>query len=79
MSLAQSRNSGNVPGLALRAVYGLGIEYRKPAKVPVVVMKRPKSPYVWTFCMLKSWPGIAGLSSEALDKLDAEPLGWSLQ
>ena len=42
MSLAQSCNSGNAPGLALRANYGLGIEYRKLAKVPVVVMKRKK-------------------------------------
>jgi len=42
-------------------------------------MKRPKSPYVWTFYMLKSWQGIAGLSSEASDKLDAALLGWSLK
>jgi hypothetical protein len=65
--------------LAPRATYGLGIEYRKLAKVPVVVMKRQKFPYVWAFYMLKPWPGIAGLSSEAPDKLDAAPLGWSLQ
>ena len=75
MSLAQSCNSGNAPELALVATYVLGIEYRKLAKVAVVVMKRQKSPYVWTFYMLKPWPGIAGLSSEAPDKLGAAPLG----
>ena len=79
MSLAQSCNSGNDPGLALRATYGLGIEYRKPAIVPAVVMKRQQSPYVWTFYMLKPWLDIAGLSSEAPDKLDAALLGWSLK
>ena len=79
MSLARCCNNGNDPGSDLRATYGLGIEYRKPAIVLAVVMKGQQGPYVWTFYMLKPWPGIAGLSSEAPDKLDAAPLGWSLK